>query len=347
MKLYFKHPYKENLAINFGKFTQVVGEDQQLKYYIWQLLVWYFGGKKYNTEDLTLFEQSEPEICTEEMIIKRSEYKIVSISNIQDLIEQMNYKKGTVAFDFLKSKLDNLEVMEQIDFINDKLDQISAIVNKQLNFQIGDIDYHTESVYLNVEQLILKNFLPYFGMGDKNISFEFVENETKFLIFLTMLQETLLKTNQKIILLLRSMDDYLTYQSFVKCCKRLQMMTEKFPNIYVISFPSNEGYLYINRENMEFVNIISGFIEHYYEFRFMYESFVQRYPSNEIPNEEEFLISLQKISPYLFSSDVEHMSLSIYDMVTLKIMNSLYQYDKIIDFKVQMANPLLTNFLKY
>ena len=160
MKLYFKHPYKENLAINFGKFTQVVGEDQQLKYYIWQLLVWYFGGKKYNTEDLTLFEQSEPEICTEEMIIKRSEYKIVSISNIQDLIEQMDYKKGTVAFDFLKSKLDNLEVIEQIDFINDKLDQISAIVNKQLNFQIGDIDYHTESVYLNVEQLILKNFLP-------------------------------------------------------------------------------------------------------------------------------------------------------------------------------------------
>ena len=104
MKLYFKHPYKENLSINFGKFTQVVGEDQQLKYYIWQLLVWYFGGKKYNTEDLTLFEQSEPEICTEEMIIKRSEYKIVSISNIQDLIEQMDYKKGTVAFDFLKSK---------------------------------------------------------------------------------------------------------------------------------------------------------------------------------------------------------------------------------------------------
>ena len=97
---------------------------------------------------------------------------------------------------------------------------------------------------------------------------------------------------------------------------------------------------------MEFVNIISGFIEHYYEFRFMYESFVQRYPSNEIPNEEEFLISLQKISSYLFSSDVEHMSLSIYDMVTLKIMNNLYQYDKIIDFKVQMANPLLMSFLK-
>ena len=346
MKLYFKYPYKENLSINFGKFTQVVGEDQQLKYYIWQLLVWYFGGKKYNIEDLTLFEQSEPEICTEEMIIKRSEYKIVSISNIQDLIEQMDYKKGTVAFDFFKSKLDNLEVIEQIDFINDKLNQISAIVNKQLNFQIGDIDYHTESVYLNVEQLILKYFLPYFRMGDKNISFEFVENETKFLIFLAMLQETLLKTNQKIILLLRSMDDYLTYQSFVKCCEHLQMMTEKFPNIYVISFPSNEGYLYINRENMEFVNIISGFIEHYYEFRFMYESFVQRYPSNEIPNEEEFLISLQKISPYLFSSDVEHMSLSIYDMVTLKIMNSLYQYDKIIDFKAQMANPLLMSFLK-
>ena len=50
MKMNFTHPYRENLSINFGPFTQIVGDNQQLKYYMWQLLIWYFNGKKYNVD---------------------------------------------------------------------------------------------------------------------------------------------------------------------------------------------------------------------------------------------------------------------------------------------------------
>ena len=46
MRLHFTHPYKGNLDINFGQFTQIIGQNQQLKYYIWQLFMWYFDGKK-------------------------------------------------------------------------------------------------------------------------------------------------------------------------------------------------------------------------------------------------------------------------------------------------------------
>lgn len=51
MKMNISHPYKDNITLSFGQFTQVVGQDQQLKYYIWQILLWYFGGKKYSEED--------------------------------------------------------------------------------------------------------------------------------------------------------------------------------------------------------------------------------------------------------------------------------------------------------
>ena len=346
MKMNFTHPYRENLSINFGPFTQIVGDNQQLKYYMWQLLIWYFNGKKYNVEDLNLFEQMEPEITGENTIFKRTDYKIISISDIQDLIEQMAYKKGTVAFDFLKSKLDNLEIMEQIDYINDKLDQISMIVNKRLNFQIEDIHYHTESQYFTTEQLILKNFLPYFGFKDKNISFEFVENETKFIIFMQMLEQLIQGQTNRILLVLRNMDDYLSYSSFVKCCEQLQRMADNYSNFSVIIFPSNEGYLYLNRENMEYVNIVSDLVEHFYEFSFMYERFSGQYPTNDVPTEDDFIVSLQKISPYLFSKDVTHMSLSIQDIVTLKIMNSLYHYNKKIHFAYNPPTQLLINFLK-
>ncbi len=258
----------------------------------------------------------------------------------------MAYKKGTVAFDFLKSKLDNLEIMEQIDYINDKLDQISMIVNERLNFQIEGIHYHTESQYFTTEQLILKNFLPYFGFKDKNISFEFVENETKFIIFMQMLEQLIQGQTNRILLVLRNMDDYLNYCSFVKCCEQLEEMADNYSNFSVIIFPSNEGYLYLNRENMEYVNIVSDLVEHFYEFSFMYERFIGQYPTNDVPTEDDFIVSLQKISPYLFSKDVTHMSLSIQDMVTLKIMNSLYHYNKKIHFAYNPPAQLLINFLK-
>lgn len=40
MKMNISHPYKDNITLSFGQFTQVVGQDQQLKYYIWQT---YYG----------------------------------------------------------------------------------------------------------------------------------------------------------------------------------------------------------------------------------------------------------------------------------------------------------------
>mgnify|MGYP000844302966 CR=1 FL=1 len=346
MKWKFTHPYKENLTINFGKFTQIIGENQQLKYYIWQIIIWYFSGKKYDMEDLILFKQGEPEITSEDEVIKRTRYKIISIADIQDLIEQMEYKKGTVSFDFLRAKLDNIEALEQIDTINDKLDAISNCINQQMTVQIGDVHCRTESQYFSTEQLILKNFLPYFSIGNIHVSFEFVENETKFLIFLKVLEDVLNENlTSEMLLIFRNMDDYLNHASFIKCCQQLEEMTEKFTNLKVIIFPSNEGYLYINKDNIENVNIISEYVEHFYDFTFMYERFINAYPSNETPTESQFLASLQKIASYLFCSDVHHMSLAIQDIVTLKILNRLYGYDKHLDFDSLIPNSLLVKFL--
>lgn len=176
MKMNVSHPYKDNITLSFGQFTQVVGQDQQLKYYIWQILLWYFGGKKYSEEDLVLFEQNEPKILIDNTVVSRSEFRIIQLSNINDLIEQMVYKKGTVAYDYIKKKINTVEMMEQIENINDHLDRISLLLNQNLNLQIDEINYHTEAKYFNTDQLIQKNFLPYFGQNDKNISFEFVDN---------------------------------------------------------------------------------------------------------------------------------------------------------------------------
>ncbi|MEX2784627.1 CRISPR-associated protein Csn2-St [Streptococcus sp. H49] len=346
MKWHFSHPYKDNLDINFGQFTQIVGQNQQLKYYVWQLLIWYFTGKKYREEDLTLFNQTEPEIFNDRGILKRNEFKIISISGIQDLLEQMSYKKGTVSFDFMKQKLTGVDIMADIDEINNCLDEISNKINTRLDLSLQDISYHIESVDFNPEQLLLKSFAPFFKFQEQNISFEFVDNEEKILFFLEMLKERLKVMPSKTLLILKNMDDYLTYSSFILACRKLEELCTEFPYFYVMIFPSNEGYLYSRQWNIEYINILSDYIEHYYEFEFLFERFIQQYPSNQVLNEEEFLDSIRKISGYLFSKEIEYVSLSTKDLITIKILNRLYQYDKNLNYHVSSPNPLEIKFLQ-
>lgn len=46
-----------------------------------------------------------------------------------------------------------------------------------------------------------------FCKEDKNISFEFVDNKTKFLLFLSMLQVVITDQSEKVLLVLLNMDD--------------------------------------------------------------------------------------------------------------------------------------------
>ena len=78
----------------------------------------------------------------------------------------------------------------------------------------------------------------------------------------------------------------------------------------------------------------------------MYERFSNQYPINQIPNKQEFLSSLRKIGPYLFSSDILHMSLSIEDQVALRILNNLYQYEMKKKFRIEPVNPMLLKYLE-
>lgn len=346
MRLHFTHPFKDNLDIHFGQFTQIIGQNQQLKYYMWQLFIWYFDGKKYSEEDLSLFNQEEPEILCEGKSLKRNDFSIISISDIKDLLEQMSYKKGTVAFDFMKINLDTVDVMEEIDEINDKLEKVSLTVNQALDLSIKDVTYHTESCMVTAEHLLSKYFQPYFKYQDKNIAFEFVDNEIKVMFLLKMLSEKLSNDTSNILLIFKNMDDYLDYASFIRICQVITRMTDEFPNFYCTIFPSNESYLYVTKETIENITIVSDYIESLFDLDFMYERFVGRYPSNNVPTKKEFLILLQKNTSYLFSEQISYVSLGISDMVAIKILNSLYHYDKSVKYPISEINQLEISFLK-
>ena len=142
------------------------------------------------------------------------------------------------------------------------------------------------------------------------------------------------------------MDDYLSHSSFVVICEKLSELCRKYPYFYCMVFPSNEGYLHVTRDNVEHINIVSDFVEHLFEFQFMFHRFHSQYPSNTVPSEEDFLKLLQRNSSYLFTQEIDHVSLGITDLVAIKILNNLYQYDKKLNYVIPLTNQLELQFLQ-
>ncbi|HEM4752840.1 TPA: hypothetical protein U1073_000391 [Streptococcus suis] len=346
MKWLITHHVLNNIPIHVGQFTQIVGQNYELKYYIWQILIWYFGGKKYSEEDLILFNQEEPVISQDSEAIKRNAFKIISIAEVGDILEQISYKKGTIGFSYLSLKMQNIEIIEELEILNYHLHKIAQKVNSSISLINDEIEYEVGTTDLLPEQILTKQLTPHFKKSRDEIAIEFISNEKKLCFLLQMLNAIMQEQTKPILLVLKNLDDYLTYDSFVRIAQYLEELSNKYPYFNTILFPSQEGYLYLTEATLETVNIVSDRIEHYPAFTFLYTRYQQSYPSTSPLGEKEFLNSLRKNSSYLFSSDINRVvSLADIDLVTLKIVNSLYQYDIKMVYMYKGISKLEENYL--
>ena len=318
MKFFVQHPYKERIELNIGAITQIVGQNKELKYYIWQILSWYFGGKKYSSEDLSIFDYEEPTILDEPgEIVKRSSYHYIDISSFKDLLEQMEYKKGTLAQGYLS------KIINQVDIVD-----------------------HLENRPLTLDQLLSKNFSPFFAIENKNLSFEWVSNTDKLSLFLEMLDRLLSQTTEKYLILVKNIDSFISEESYDSFYKQISQMVKKYPNLTFILFPSDQGYLKIDEENSKFVNILSDQVEHLYDVEFMYERVKKHYPSNNFPTREDFRMSLETVTPYLLTKMLRQPSLTLVDSVILNILNQLFQFNYRIRYSQTPDEELLHRYLE-
>ena len=242
MKFFVQHPYKERIELNIGAITQIVGQNNELKYYTWQILNWYFGGKKYSSEDLSIFDYEEPTILDEVgEIVKRNSYHYIDISSFKDLLEQIEYKKGTLAHAYLRKIVNQVDIVTHLEKINEQVELIEGAMNQHINLNCGQVEYHLENHPLTLDQLLSKNFSPFFAIENKNLSFEWVSNTDKLSLFLEMLDGLLSQTTEKYLIVLKYIDSFVSEESYTIFYKQICQLVKKYPNLNFILFPSDQG----------------------------------------------------------------------------------------------------------
>lgn len=124
-----------------------------------ELVFWW---KKYSSEDLSIFDYEEPTILDEAReIVKRSSYHYIDISSFKDLLEQMEYKKGTLAHAYLSKIINQVDIVGHLEKINEQVELIEEAMNRHINLHCGQVEYHLENLPLTLDQLLTKNFSPF------------------------------------------------------------------------------------------------------------------------------------------------------------------------------------------
>ena len=343
MKWKISHPYNDFVEIEVGQYTQIVGLNQELKYYIWLLLNWYFGGKKYTENDLSLFDFEEPIIQSEEKILNRKEFILITIERAEDLHEQLSFKKGTIAYEYLLQILNRVELTSHIEKLNDTLEQLSIEINKTAQVEVKDVLYKVDVVDFVKETVIKNHLIQLVEREGVVVSNELIDNERKFLILLAMLERILEESPDKYLLLIKNADEYISKRNYQYIVERIIRDSDVYGNLFVLNFITIVGSIALLPHLVECINIIGDHIESLPELDFIYSRYRKHYPLSDVPSEEQFRESLSKICSFLITKEIGEFSFSVEDKVTLKVLNQLFSFET-IGINVESPIRLLSEY---
>lgn len=327
MKMKVTHPSREFVEFELNHFAQIVGGNQELKYYIFQLINWYFNGKKYSEDDLEIFDFNEPTITINQHILSRKKYRVVSIETMSDIAEQLSLKKGTLAFDYICQIMSQVDLAIQIEKMNDVLQKMICNINDAIKIEEDSIRYETDAIEFIKETIIKAHLQSKFHQMNKSISVDLLNNSSKLNLLISILEKILTVSTEHYLLVLRNLGNSISRKELKIIKKRLLNLTEHHKNLSVIHFIGYHEPVIFEKEVVEEITIIGERIASLPELEFLYHRFIQSYPLSTVPTMVEFCSSLERIVYYLFDKEWGEISLSIKDQTTLKVLHQLYDYD--------------------
>ena len=78
-----------------------------------------------------------------------------------------------------------------------------------------------------------------------------------------MLEVMATNSSEKFCLSYRNLDDFLSYNDFVECCEKMEFLTNHSDSLYIVLFPSNEGYLHVNERSFRGNQYCSDYVDHF------------------------------------------------------------------------------------
>lgn len=326
------------LDIDFDDIVYVTGIDHKKMWTVFRSLYYYFNRSPNLTSNIYGDNNIELYLDDEKVSVKNTD--VFFINNRDSIYQQMQYKKGTLLFDLLNELSDNVEINHKIEDMNNQ--------NFLLEIQIQEfLDNYSNNLRVSLQELnyleLLKNLLIMNYQEDaKNYPLEFMNTESLLDEFLNFLKFQLKKSSHPTWLVLYNIDSFISQSEKRNFFIKVKEFLNEF-NLKIIYIANDLRNLPFDKNDLGKVVIAADEFEQLLPADEMLHSVKNSYP-NEFVDEDKFVNSMQRIIPYVESR--EKLFLNVKDLVLLKVVNGILNYETSFSFENQLLTDAETKFLE-
>ncbi len=297
--------------LNFGSVTQLLGENGEEKEYIIKSLSKYFSNHKYAEYE----EVQNYNIMINDDEIGRGYFKVDVFSNIDEIDKQMTTEKKAILSDYIINLVETFEINREVCSLNEHIEKIVTKFNE--NVQISSLNVEVDSIDYGIKELI-KNHLQVKVYNEKYCNLEYISNINKIMCYLEILEKVNINSPQKRLIIFNNIDNYISVSEYVVLIKELGKISVQ-NDFYFILSTSKEGYACLDEELIKSINVVNDVIFNVPDIDIIREFVENNYPYyRQITNEE----MLEMLSQIVHKIGKENKLINIDSQVTLKLINN-------------------------
>lgn len=297
--------------INLEPITQLCGISFNKKNFIINSLYKYFSNSKYEYYEINM--QENIKINGEKT--SRRYFNTFKISSREQLLQSVKISKSSIMMQYISTKYTNFNCQKIIDKISENLEKLYLEINQELQNNIGYIKivHHTK----NIMEIIQNSDIS----GTEEKALENLPNIDLLLVYINILWEMQKIYPDKTLIIIENIDHLISYKEYKLFLEKIQQFSKNF-DIWFILSTSIEGYVVLNQDNIEGINIINDCIFSFSDIDHVISFIQKKYPI-EIPlNKEEIFENIRMI---IQNIGCENYNYYFKGSILLKIFqNSMY-----------------------
>ena len=344
MKNYsFKHPLMERVDHRGENFIQLTGCNRKAQVYLKQVLEFSVLGHRYNELEAESLGNQELIWYCDEKVIKKGEYHYIKIASREDLLYQLSGRKGSLLATFLEQVNDGVMVADYLAQINELLERVAIEYQRRCADYGLDYEFEIKPMTLSLlTQQHLIAYLSHYGV----YSSEFMETNYLLEVFLKILNVLLERTATRYLICLEHLSQLISSEEIVRILKNLKQLSEDY-DLMIVNIGREPDYLLVEKEDLEAI-LICGDQEcqSFYDWTSILEYIERHYPALFQWREEELLLTLKRVIPYLLSKEgVRHVHRQR-DLVVFILLNEGFCFYQYHSDEIDELSPLEMNFLR-
>lgn len=266
------------MEIELGEITQLCGTNLNKKRFIIDSIYKYFSGHRYTEYEENFVEN----VKIDNSQIGRKYFDTIRIKSIDDLINELKISKTSAVMQWINFQLDKIEYKFELEKVEEALDGIYDNLNDVLvSNNIGiKFNYEIKSML----EILQKSYV----MPEQG---EFLETKTGYellKIYLKLLLELQRLIPQQKLIILENIDHIVSIDEYNKVIQIIKEIIVN-GNMRFILTTSLDGYVSVDKEILNGINVINDEIFFFPEYEYLYKFILDNYPCQYIPSDDEVL----------------------------------------------------------